>query len=134
MESSRIKVLCIDDSADVARLYARLVDSEPGMQCVGVLDCADHLTTEARRLGPDVVVLDLTMPGRDPLEALRELSAAIPDVRVIVFSGHSDRQTIDSAVMAGAWGFVAKHSDPMDVLACIRRVASGESSFPDGHH
>src|SRR5678816_409097 len=89
------------------------------------------LTEECARVRPQVVLLDLHMPGTPPLEALKELSAAAPAVRVIVFSGLDDGETVDRAVRAGAWGLVPKVAATDAILDAIRRVAAGEVSVPD---
>ena len=77
-----------------------------------------------------IVVLDLTMPGRTPLEALGELSRTNPGVRTIVFTGHDDPSTITAAADAGAWGLVSKMGEPGDLIKAVRRVAAGEACFP----
>jgi DNA-binding NarL/FixJ family response regulator len=130
MAEQRVKVLCVDDSHDIVQLYSRMVNGEPDMCCVGTLGQADALADEVERTQADVVVLDLSMPGRDPLEALSDLSRQIDRVRTIVFSGYDDAQTVDAALNAGAWGLVSKHANPMEVIEAIRRVAQGQTHFP----
>lgn len=124
-------VLCVDDVPSITALYAKLIDKEPDMRCVGTLADASALDEAVRRTGADVVLLDLTMPaGKDPLTALRELLGASPDVRVLVFSGHDDLDAQSAALDAGAWGLVSKHGEPSEVLAAIRKVARGEVVLP----
>ena len=129
MPSDVVKVLCVDDNPDLGRLYRTVIDAQPGMKCVGCLDSADGLIGEVERTQPDVVLIDLTMPGRDPLDAIRELAAAHPQTRAIVFSGIDDAATVDRAVEAGAWGYVSKSRDIHSVVDAIRRVSSGEVSL-----
>jgi DNA-binding NarL/FixJ family response regulator len=127
-----IRVLCVDDSVDISELIGRVIRDQPDMELVGALASADNLTEECARVRPQVVLLDLHMPGTPPLEALKELSAAAPAVRVIVFSGLDDGETVDRRVRAGAWGLVSeKWQRPDAVLDAIRRVAAGEVSVPD---
>ena len=64
-----IRVLCVDDSRDVTNMLARLMSFETDVMCVGELNSADRLVAEVGALRPDVVLIDLTMPGRDPLGA-----------------------------------------------------------------
>jgi len=122
----RTKVLCVDDSADIARLCQRIVDAEADMECVGTLDCADALIEKVLQVRADVVLLDLTMPGKDPLMAIRELAVAAPWCRVLGFSGYDDPARLESLLEAGAWGLVSKDSEPKRVATAIRRVAAGE--------
>ncbi len=121
-----ISVLCVDDSADIRDLYRQLIDAEPDLRCVGTLEGAEGLVEEVVRTEPDVVLLDLTMPGPDPLSAVEELSRRRPETRVLLFSGYDDAETADAALDAGAWGLVSKHGDSDRVLAAIRAVAGGE--------
>jgi DNA-binding NarL/FixJ family response regulator len=130
MPTDTVKVLCVDDNPDLGRLYRVVIDAQPGMQCVGCLDAADDLAVEVERSRPDVLLIDLTMPGKDPLLAIRELSKSHPETRAIVFSGLDDPATIDRAIEAGAWGYVSKSSEIQDVLAAIRRVSNGDVSLP----
>lgn len=130
MSTKGISVLVVDDSADMAFMLTTLIDFESDMRSAGTLGSADSLVAVAKRLKPDVIVLDLTMPGHPPLEALRELCGVTPETRVIIFSGYDDRGTVEEAIDAGAWGLVSKHNEPMEVVAAIRRVAQGETCFP----
>lgn len=127
-----VRVLWVDDSPDLLRVYSKLVQRTPDMEMAGTLTSADDLAAESSRLKPDVIVLDLTMPGKNPLRALAELTALDPDARTIVFSGYDDEATVREAMQAGAWGLVSKMVDgsPGDVLGAIRRVSEGESCFP----
>jgi two-component system response regulator DesR len=131
VETEKIRVLCVDDSDDIAQMLERSVAAEPDMTSVGRLPGADDLVSEVARARPSVVLLDLTMPGKDPLSAVRELHAAHPTVRVIVYSGYDDRAAVNSAMDAGAWGFVPKHTDVSALLGVIRNVAQGAFVFPE---
>src|SRR5262245_14680380 len=74
--ASRIRVLLVDDVRDITMALQRCIEGEPDMEAVGTLESADHLVAEVERTHADVVLLDMTMPGKDPLEAVRELTAA----------------------------------------------------------
>lgn len=125
----KVRVLVVDDSAMLAETYCALLEREPGMACVGVLTSAAGLEEAVTRERPDVVVLDLTMPGPNPLDAVRALGERHPDVRVLAFSGHDDAQTEARAFDAGAWGLVSKHGDPRDVVRGVREVMEGRTVF-----
>ncbi len=96
------------------------------MECVGVLESADALVETVLANGPSVVLLDLTMPGKDPLMAIREVAAAAPACRVLAFSGYDGPARIDNIIDLGAWGLVSKDSEPATIVEAIRRVARGE--------
>lgn len=119
-----IKILVVDDSADLAAMWRITVDAEPDMQCVGLLESADHLASSVEALRPDVVLLDLTMPGKNPLDALREVTQRGGRTRVLVNSGHTDAVITDAAIDAGAVDVICKSEEISTILAAIRRVAT----------
>lgn len=125
--SPPLRVLIVDDSADLRGMLRAYFQRE-GMEVVGMLESADALIGAAASQRPDVALVDLTMPGRDPLEAVRELAQQRPEVRIVVCSGYDDQATIDSAIEAGASGFVSKHADIDGIVLAVRRAWSGEGS------
>ena len=125
-----IRVLCVDDVPDVAAVIRLMVEAEADMECVGVLTKTDALVEEVRRLTPDVVVLDATMPGKDPFQALHEIRDTARDVATVMYSGHDDQALVDRAAEAGAWGWVGKHEDPRQLIQAVRDVAAGQPHFP----
>jgi DNA-binding NarL/FixJ family response regulator len=128
--SAKIRVLLVDDHEDISAVLARCISAEPDMESAGTLNRADELATEVARSRADVVLLDMTMPGRDPLTALRELAAAQggePSVRVIAYSGHDDRESIEKARSAGACGYLSKDAEITVLLQAIRDAAAGKA-------
>ncbi len=125
-----IRVLCVDDSRDITEMYRSFIDEESDMCCVGMLGDAAALVAEVERTGATVVLLDLTMPGPDPLGVVRQLNEVRPDVRVLAFSGYDDESTVTAALDAGAWGLVSKHGRHEEVLTGLRRIAAGEVVMP----
>lgn len=124
-----IRVLVVDDSDDVRSLLALIVSREPDMRCVGELNCADELLPTIDRERPHVALLDLSMPGIDPEQAMSDAAAKFPCCRIVVMSGYDDPDRIDGLTQRGAWGFVSKHSDPAKLAGVIRSVARGEARF-----
>src|SRR5437879_5558032 len=127
MEQRRIRVLCVDDSRRLTDAWARLFRLQPDLDLVGALPNADTLIEAAGAQRPDVVLMDLTMDGRDPLEALAELSRLHPEVRVIICTGHCDPELIARVLDAGAWGCIRKTQEPGAIMDAIRRVAEGKT-------
>ena len=123
----RTRALLVDDSRDVTGALARFVAMHADLECVGELDCAEGLVEEVVQRRPDVVVLDLTMPGSCPLGTIRALAARVPSCRVIAHSGYDDPNTREEARRAGAWELVGKR-DPADLLVVIRRAAQSAPS------
>ncbi len=120
--SDSIRVLIVDDNTDLAIALHHLLDGTKGMESVGHVGDADAMIDAVRSHRPDVVLLDLTMPGRDPLEALVELKAADGTLRAIVMSGYDDDATRDRASHAGADAFVSKSLDFDEIAETIRTV------------
>jgi DNA-binding NarL/FixJ family response regulator len=106
----------------MVHMLARLVSAEPDLESVGELTSAGALVEEVLKRHADVAVIDLTMPGTPPLDAIRDLSDRVPTCRVIAFSGYDDAATVDEALGAGAYELVSKHGSPSDILHAIRRV------------
>jgi DNA-binding NarL/FixJ family response regulator len=116
----RTGILFVDDNRDICQLYQSLIEAEPDLFLVGYLLSVENLGEEVARLNPDLIILDLNMPGKEPLEALNEIKSLYPLVKVITFSGYADEQTRKSALQAGALLHLSKAQDIEQVLAAIR--------------
>ncbi len=109
-----------------------ILDTDPTMQCVGCLGSADRLIQTVRDLDPppQIILLDATMPGKDPLTVMKKMAEDCPSIRTIVFSGHDDSAFLDRVRSDGAWGFVSKRDEPDAILLAVREVAAGNASWP----
>ncbi len=125
-----MRVLLVDDEPRLCSAWERLFAMRTDMQLVGTLLQADGLQNAVATLTPDIVVIDLTMPGEDPLEAVRKVIAAHPEIKVIVFSGHSGVEHINAAFDAGAAGYMDKLTPPSKIFTLIQSIAAGETVFP----
>jgi DNA-binding NarL/FixJ family response regulator len=124
-----IRVFCVDDHAFLVEgLQARLSMARD-MEFVGRLNSAEDLVAEVKRTKPDVVLLDIEMPGPDPFEAMEDLRRQCPTVRTIMLSAYVRDHYIDAAVNAGAWGYLCKDDDPDTIVHAIRDVAGGAFVF-----
>ncbi len=124
---SVIRVLCVDDNDEVAEALRIRLGLESDMHWLGRLDRADDLASAATRLRPDVVLLDIDMPGKSPFRALRELGLLDGiNPRVVMLSALVDVDLIDRAVEAGAWGYLSKSAATSTIAETVRRVAAGE--------
>lgn len=120
------RVLCVDDNPAVAEALRVKLSRRGGFLWLGRLGSADALPEMAAKLRPDLILLDMDMPGRDALDSLRECVARCPEVRAIVFTGHVRRELIERAIDSGAWGYVSKNDGEEELLAAIVRVGAGE--------
>jgi DNA-binding NarL/FixJ family response regulator len=128
----KTRVLIVEDSADVGEMLRFLINRAGDLVSVGVATTADSLERHAKEFDAHVILMDRLMPGRCPIAALRELTEGNSPSRVIVMSGHDGAEYVDEAMDAGAWGYVCKDRHPEEFLAAIRRVAAGQTSFPNG--
>lgn len=127
MLAEKIQVLVVDDSIDLATAIELTIDSEDDMCSVGTLHSADSLATEIADKSPNVVILDMTMPGKAPLDALREAAATYPQTKIIAYSGYDDAESVQRALDAGAAAYVSKNEDTEQLLDCLRRAAHSKS-------
>ena len=121
-----IRVLVVDDHAVVRTGLRRVLDAEADIETVGEAADAEHAVYEAIETKPDVVLLDVMMPGRSGIEALPSLLQAAPDARVLVLSMQDDPRYVREAFDAGASGYVLKEAADTEVVAAVRAVADGE--------
>jgi two-component system, NarL family, response regulator DesR len=124
--NSEISVLCVDDNEQVAIALRMKFGSIGGFEWRGWLSAADSLVPTVLRDKPGIVLLDIDMPGRDPFDALAELTNRCPRTRVVIFSGHVRRDLVDRALDAGAWGYVSKNDGEESLVHAVRQVAAGE--------
>ncbi|MBL9147415.1 MAG: response regulator transcription factor [Phycisphaerae bacterium] len=122
-----IRVLCVDDLQDMMEALSLLIDTEPSMTCVGRRSSADGLAAAIAAIHPPphILILDATMPGTDPLVALRDVSERCPETRTIIYTARSDEAFLARALDAGAWRCVLKSDEPTAILRAIRDVAGG---------
>jgi two-component system invasion response regulator UvrY len=121
-----IRVLLVDDHAVVRTGFRLLLQAHPGTTVVGEADSGESAYKRFLELAPDVVVMDLSMPGMGGLEALRRIRAHHPQARVLTLSALDDPQHAQRALREGARGFLSKRSAPETLLEAITTVAAGE--------
>lgn len=122
-----IKVLLVDDHAIVREGYRRLLEGEPGIQVVGDAGDAAQACERALALSPDVVVMDIALPGTSGIEATRRMVKEQPHLRVVMFSMYDDAIYATRALEAGALGYLSKASAPEVLVQAIYAVSRGES-------
>lgn len=122
-----IDVLIADDHAIVRRGLRTLISGEPDMEVAGEASDGLEVVAKARELSPDVILLDLVMPGQSGLEALAQIRAENPDARVLVLTSFGDNDRVFAAIRAGANGYLLKDASPEQLLQAIHDVHNGES-------
>jgi two-component system response regulator DevR len=122
-----LRILLVDDH-EVVRVGVRaLIDRQPGMEVIGEATTVREAVTCAEQLAPDVVVLDIRLPGGDGLEACRQIKSRRPDTRVIVLTSYPDDEVLFDAIASGADGYVLKQIGSDELIRSLERVGLGES-------
>ena len=122
-----VRVVLVDDHAVVRRGLADLLGGADGIEVVATAADGGEAVEVAARYEPDVVVMDLQMPGVDGVEATRRILASGTSTQVLVLTSFSDSARILAALDAGAVGYLLKDADPEDVIEGVRAVSRGES-------
>jgi two-component system response regulator DevR len=122
-----LRILLVDDH-EVVRLGVRaLIDRQPEMEVVGEAGTVREAVSQAEQLLPDVVVLDVRLPGGDGLEACEKIKSQRPETRVIMLTSFPDDHVLFDAIAAGADGYVLKQIGSDDLIRALERVGRGES-------
>ena len=124
-----IRVLVADDHAVFREGLRAVLSPEPDMDVVGEAATGKEAVVRAAELGPDVILMDIQMPGINGIEATRRILDASPHVGVVVLTMFEDDDSVFSAMRAGARGYVLKGAPPSEILKVVRAVAGGEAHF-----
>jgi len=125
----RITVLVADDNADFRAGLLTLLSAIDDISVVGEAADGTDAVTGAARLQPDVVLMDINMPGLDGIEATRRITAATPHIGVVVLTMFEDDDSVFAALRAGARGYVLKGALRAQIVRAVRSAAEGEAVF-----
>src|SRR3982751_6262562 len=130
--SEAISVLLVDDHSLVRRGFRRILEDEEGMQIAGEASNGVEAIRLANELKPKVIVMDLSMPELDGVQATKEIVKHLPDTEVLVLSMHADDNYVRNAFDAGAKGYLLKSAIDVDLVGAIRAVAEGKRFIGSG--
>lgn len=125
----RISVLLAEDHMVVREGFRKLLNAEPDIEVVGEVGTGRQAVTMTRKLQPDVVIMDIAMPKLNGLEATRQVRQAVPDVKVLILSAHSDDAYVERVVALGAVGYLLKQTSAHFLSEAIREVHKGNTFF-----
>jgi DNA-binding NarL/FixJ family response regulator len=126
--SGPIRVLIVDDHALFRRGVASLLSAQADFEVVGEAADGSRALEMARDLMPDLILMDISMPGLDGLEATRRIKAEIPYVRIVILTASDGDRHLFDAVKAGAQGYLLKKIDPQALFATLRGAVQGEAA------
>jgi len=127
--NSNIKIILADDHTLVRQSLARLLNESSNMIVVAEVGTADEAVVAAIRSNPDIVMLDIDMPGIAAFDAARTIAARCPMAKIIFLSAFTHDRYIEAALSCGAMGYLCKTEPPEKVIVAIRTVAAGQSYF-----
>ncbi len=125
----KIKVLIADDHPLILQGLRRTLEDCDDIEVVGEAHEGSEVPPLVQRRAPDVVLMDLRMPGLDGVGCVREIKASAPEVKAVLLTASEDRASIRAAIEAGASGYVLKSVSALDVPAVVRQVAAGYTMF-----
>ena len=125
--AARIRLLIVDDHPLVRRGLRQLFDAEPDCDVVDDVGGGEEAVAAALATAPDVVLMDVSMPGVDGIEATRRLLAAQPQARVVMLTSFSDHERVIEALDTGAVGYILKDAESDELLRGVRAAAAGDS-------
>ena len=122
-----ISVSLVEDDAGVRATLAKLIDSSTGFRCLSQHSSAEMALQELPRLNPEVVLMDINLPGLSGVECVRRLKPLLPQSQIIMLTVYQNTENIFNALAAGATGYLLKQTPPAELLAAIRDVRNGGS-------
>jgi DNA-binding NarL/FixJ family response regulator len=128
----RITVLLAEDHTIVREGFRKILELEEGIEIIGEAEDGRQAVERAKKLHPDVVLMDIAMPLLNGLEATRQILKTVPTTKILMLSAHSDDAYVKNAIDSGALGFLLKQTSAHEVCMAIREVHAGKVFFSTG--
>lgn len=128
----KIRVAIVEDNARLRGSLSRLIQLSPGFKCVGEHVSGEEALAALPKLKPDVVLMDINLPGMNGVECVRQLKPQLPQTQVMMLTVYENTDLIFQALTAGATGYLLKQTPPAELLAAVRDVHNGGSPMT-GH-
>jgi two-component system, NarL family, invasion response regulator UvrY len=127
MTGKPLRIILVDDHAVVRTGYKLLLENESDIEVVAELESGEQANQQARELNPDVIVMDLSMPGMGGLKAIRRIKAKNPEIKILVFTMHDNVSFVEHAMEAGASGYITKNNAPNILIQAVHQIAEGKT-------
>jgi len=128
-QAARLRVLIVDDHAVVRQGISDVLGTAHDIEIAGIASGGEEAIAIAPQLKPDVILMDLSMPGVDGVEATRQTLAAVPGTRVVMLTSFSEPEHVNAALDAGAIGYLLKDAEPDEIIRAVKAAARGEAPF-----
>jgi len=125
----KVRVLIVDDHTVVRRGLRKILESTPEIEVVGEVGDGSQAVAAADQLSPDVVLMDVSLPVLNGIEAARRINAETPRARILMLSMHADEQYVRQSINAGARGYLLKDADDQDLVEAVLAVRRGETRY-----
>ena len=126
MSKHKISVLLVDDHSLVRRGFRRMLEDEPDMDVVAEAGSGSEAVELARRLKPQVILMDCALQGESGINATRSILSTMPETAILMLSMHSEETLVRQSLEAGARGYILKNAADLDLAVAIRRVMEGD--------
>jgi DNA-binding NarL/FixJ family response regulator len=125
--ADRTRCLAVDDHPTVRQGLTLLFRGADDLELVETAETGEEALDAIERLQPEVVIMDVRLPGIDGISAVKRIHQAVPSVKLVMFSAYGDKRLLSDAIAAGARGYVMKGSPPEDLLRAVRTVNAGKA-------
>ena len=129
--TGRIRVMVVDDHPIMRDGLRDALEASGRFEVVGLAEDGEESVREAQNLRPDVIIMDVMMPGKDGIEACREIMELLPETRVLILTASNEEDAVIEAVAAGATGYLQKYSRSEELLEAVVAVAEGRLRIPE---
>jgi len=132
MKESKIPIAVVEDNYTTRDALKTIIDLDPEFECVGTCASGEEALKLLPKVSPEIVLMDIQLPGMSGIDCVRRLREALPDVLIVMVTVYEDPVRIFSALRAGANGYLLKRSTPEEILSAIREVRRGGGAMSGG--
>ena len=129
---SNINVVIFEDNSSLRRGLTILINSSDGFECSGAFGNCDNLVQHIAATKPDVVLMDIEMPGMNGIEAVKMLKPQFPEIKILMETIFEDDEKVFHSICSGAEGYILKNTPPLQILEAIREIHEGGAPMSPG--